>query len=137
MKMVLLLKELVKKIENTQKAIEKIWGNKMIGNDTPINQWTTKLGEQLVYDTLVKSGKIVKRPKQMSCYRPDWETDDAIWEVKTRNWTTTGIAGEKVFGVPYKYSDIPELYKKPLKIVCSIPGMGTYLWKYKNIWRSQ
>ena len=45
------------------------------------------------------------------------ETDDAIWEVKTRNWNTPGTAGEKVLGVPYKYSDIPRLYGKPLKIV--------------------
>jgi hypothetical protein len=41
-----------------------------------------------------------------------------MYEVKTRNWTTTGTAGEKVLGVMYKYSDIPDLYGKPLKIVC-------------------
>ena len=49
---------------------------------------------------------------------PDWETDKYIYEVKTRNWTTSGTAGEKVLGVMYKYSEIPELYGKPLKIVC-------------------
>ena len=49
---------------------------------------------------------------------PDWETEDAIWEVKTRNWSVPGTAGEKILGVPYKYSDVPELYGKPLKIVC-------------------
>ena len=100
------------------KKEEKIWGNKMIGNDKPTNQWTTKLGEQLVHDILTRNGKIVKRPKQISGHKPDWETDEAIWEVKTRNWTTSGTAGEKVLGVPYKYSDVPELYGKPLKIVC-------------------
>ena len=41
-----------------------------------------------------------------------------IYEVKTRNWTTSGTAGEKVLGTMYKYSDIPIIYKKPLKIVC-------------------
>ena len=38
--------------------------------------------------------------------------------MKTRSWTTSGTAGEKVFGVPYKYAEIPKLYGKPLKIVC-------------------
>ena len=66
---------------------------------------------------LEKIGKIVKRPEKKNHYLPDWETDDAIWEVKTRNWNTPGTAGEKVLGVPYKYSDIPRLYGKPLKIV--------------------
>lgn len=112
-----------KKISKVERDIanrnEKIWGNMMIGNDTPTNnQWTTKLGEQLVYDMLVSNGENVTRPKKISGYKPDWETDYAIWEVKTRNWTTSGTAGEKVFGVPYKYSDVPKLYNKPLKIVC-------------------
>ena len=108
---------------NTAKILERGWGNKMIGVcDTSVsinNQWTTNLGENLVKDVLTYyHGKNVTRPKIKSHYRPDWETEDAIWEVKTRNWTTTGTAGEKVFGVPYKYSDIPDLYGKPLKIVC-------------------
>ena len=38
-------------------------------------------------------------------------------EVKSRSWCTTGTAGEKV-RVPYKYADIPNLYNKPLMIVC-------------------
>ena len=39
-------------------------------------------------------------------------------EVKSRTWCTTGTAGEKVLGVPYKYADVPNLYNKPLMIVC-------------------
>lgn len=57
------------------------------------------------------------RPKKINGYNPDWETPNAIYEVKTRNWTTTGTVGEKILGTPYKYSDIPILYKKPLYIV--------------------
>ena len=99
-------------------VLEKAWGNMIIGA-TNNNQWTTKLGENLVKDVLTYyHGKSVTRPEKKSHYIPDWETEDAIWEVKTRNWTTQGTAGEKVFGVPYKYSDIPDLYGKPLKIVC-------------------
>ena len=40
-----------------------------------------------------------------------------IYEIKTRNYTSTGSIGEKALGIPYKYADIPELYKKPLKII--------------------
>ena len=48
---------------------------------------------------------------------PDIETYDAIYEVKTRNWTTSGTAGEKTLGCPFKYAKVPRLYNKPLKIV--------------------
>ena len=96
---------------------EKRWGNSMIGQETNCN-WTTLLGENLVRDVLAKMGMNPRRPEKKSHYQPDWETDNYIWEVKTRNWTTTGTAGEKVFGVPYKYSDVPILYGKQLRIVC-------------------
>tara|TARA_B100000424_G_C22860232_1_gene458495 strand:+ start:254 stop:799 length:546 start_codon:yes stop_codon:yes gene_type:complete len=103
-----------KKIGN---KLEKIWGNKMTGGKKT-NQWTTKLGEYIVKRTLELKGNKVRRPKCINGYKPDWETDEYIYEVKTRNWTTSGTAGEKVYGVPFKYSDIPRLYGKPLKIVC-------------------
>jgi hypothetical protein len=96
---------------------EKEWGNKMIGQKANGN-WTTRLGEDLVRDTLEVMGVNPRKPKTIGGYSPDWETDDAIWEVKTRSWTVSGTAGEKVLGTFYKYSDIPELYGKPLKIVC-------------------
>lgn len=96
---------------------EKAWGNQTIGQSQNGN-WTTILGEGLVRDILEKKGLNPRRPKRKAHYQPDWETDDAIWEVKTRNWTTTGTAGEKVYGVPFKYSDVPILYGKQLKIVC-------------------
>ena len=104
------------KIPNINK-LEKLWGNRMI-NQSGNNQWTTLLGEGLVKQTLERRGINTWKPKRINKYSPDLETEDAIIEVKTRNWTTSGTAGEKVFGVPYKYSDIPRLYNKPLKIVC-------------------
>ncbi len=97
--------------------VEKAWGNKVIGQVNN-NQWTTKLGEELVRLALVNKGYNVRKPLKIGGYKPDWECDEFIYEVKTRNWTTSGTAGEKVFGVPFKYSDIPRLYSKPLKIVC-------------------
>jgi hypothetical protein len=101
---------------NAQKH-EKVWGNSMI-SQTNNGNWTTRLGEQLVYDILKFKGENPRRPIRKNGYNPDWETDEYIYEVKTRNWTTSGTAGEKVLGTMYKYSDIPIIYKKPLKIVC-------------------
>lgn len=57
------------------------------------------------------------KPKQIAHFKPDLETDKYIIEVKTRNWTTSGTAGEKVLGVPRKYMDVPILYGKPLLII--------------------
>ena len=39
-------------------------------------------------------------------------------EVKTVSYFTTGTASEKIFGVPWKYADVPRLYGKPLQVVC-------------------
>lgn len=105
-----------KQRENAQK-LEKEWGNIIIGQKNNGN-WTTLLGEGIVFEVLKKLGENPRKPEIRNGYSPDWETDNCIYEVKTRNWTTTGTAGEKVFGVMYKYSEIPELYGKPLKIVC-------------------
>ena len=107
----------VNQIRDSAKLQEKEWGNKMIGQKNN-GQWTTALGENLVYDILVMGGENPRKPITIDNYSPDWETDSYIYEVKTRNWCTTGTAGEKVLGTMYKYSDVPLLYGKPLKIIC-------------------
>ena len=50
-------------------------------------------------------------------YKPDFEDDNFYYEIKTRNWTTTGTIGEKIFSVPYKYSSIPLQTGKKIKII--------------------
>lgn len=69
----------------------------------------------------------------------DLETDDFVIEVKTRNYTTSGTVGEKILGVPFKYIDVPKIYKKPLKIVLvgyqeyeAINNFGLFDRKNKN-----
>ena len=89
----------------------------MIGQENN-GQWTTKLGEQLVYDILNLKGENPRKPVRKGGFEPDWETDEYIYEVKTSNWWVSGTAGEKVLGTWIKYQDIPKLYGKPLKIVC-------------------
>tara|TARA_B100000902_G_scaffold344877_1_gene350542 strand:- start:1484 stop:2101 length:618 start_codon:yes stop_codon:yes gene_type:complete len=96
---------------------EKKWGNDMIGQ---INngQWTTLLGEKLVFDVLKARGENPRKVIRMDGFEPDWETDEFVYEVKTSNWWVSGTAGEKVYGTFIKYQNIPELYGKPLRIVC-------------------
>ena len=101
-----------------EKVFEKNWGNEQLNNKTPTVQWTTRLGEDLVKLILEKHGHIVFKPTTRDHKLPDLETDELIIEVKTRNWTTTGTAGEKVLGAPWKYADVPTIWKKPLVIIC-------------------
>ena len=96
---------------------EKQWGNSMIGQVNN-GQWTTKLGEEMVYTILKQRGENPRKVTTKNGWRPDWETDNYIYEVKTSNWWVNGTAGEKVLGTWIKYQQIPKLYGKPLKIVC-------------------
>lgn len=112
-------KEALKKVN----IEEKLWGNNVMGTEKN-NQWTTKLCEELVEEAVIMLGrKNVRKTIQKSGllrskkYSPDLECDDFVYEVKGRNWTTTGTAGEKILGVPLKYGEVPRLYEKPLQIV--------------------
>tara|TARA_B100000963_G_C22506454_1_gene616247 strand:- start:301 stop:927 length:627 start_codon:yes stop_codon:yes gene_type:complete len=107
----------IKQKRDIEKEKEKVWGNLMIGQ-TNNGQWTTKLGETLVFVILRLIGENPFKPPSINGFQPDWESDNYIWEVKTSNWWVDGTAGEKVLGTWIKYQEIPELYKKPLRIVC-------------------
>ena len=110
-----------KQCKDLLKEKEKKWGNKMIGQ-TNNCQWTTKLGEYLVHDTLLKLGENPRNVENIDGnidgFKPDWETDHAIYEVKTSSYHVNGTAGEKTLATPIKYQDIPKIYNKPLYIVC-------------------
>ena len=73
---------------------------------------------KLVFDILKIKGENPKKIIKKWGFQPDWETDKYIYEVKTSNWFVSGTAGEKVLGTWIKYQNIPELYGKPLRIVC-------------------
>ena len=107
----------IKQQKEKLKNEEKKWGNDMI-NQTNNGQWTTLLGERLVYDVLELRGENPRKPVNKGGFAPDWETDEYIYEVKTSNWWVDGTAGEKVLGTFIKYQNIPEFYGKPLRIVC-------------------
>ena len=109
--------KLMKEIKAEKKEEEKKWGNDMIGQSNN-GQWTTLLGENLVYDILYLKRENPRKVLKKNGFEPDWETDEYIYEVKTSNWWVDGTAGEKVLGTWIKYQEIPKLYGKPLRIIC-------------------
>ena len=123
----------VKQLRDEAKKKEFEWGNSII-NQKDNGNWSTTLGQNLVRDVLKLLGKNPKKPEKKDGYIPDWECDDAIYEVKTSNWTIPGSAGEKVAGVMYKYSDIPDIYGKKLFIVCVAYQEYEYTYGTTKLW---
>jgi hypothetical protein len=107
---------------STYKILEDRWGQRMLKTRRPDlkldKQWTNKFGEHICEELYALSGKDLLKPAKQLNYMPDGETDDLIVETKTGTFYTTGTAGEKILGCPFKYAEIPHLYGKPLKIVC-------------------
>lgn len=105
----------------TNKEKEREWGNEIIkkycNSSNNICQWTTKLGEAIVKEFFKITGQSIQSI-HIKNYRPDFQTNNEIIEVKTRSWNVSGTAGEKVLGVSKKYCEIPLLTNKPLKIIC-------------------
>jgi len=119
-----------KTLLNKSRNMEKEWANNLLrkhfnyDNDKEIKQWTTKLGEEIVREVLLamninvyKQRTSYKSSISKKTYEPDLECDKHLYEVKARNWTTPGTAGEKILGVPMKYSELPHLSGKPVKII--------------------
>jgi len=73
------------------------------------------------------------KPINKHHYQPDTEVDDAIWEAKANTFFTEGTAGEKILGCPFKYAEIPDLYGKPLKILCMGGAERLCREKYGNL----
>lgn len=119
------------------KLLEDEWGQRVLKLRRPDlkleKQWTTKFGEHICEEFCILLGKTPTRPTNKNGYQPDTETEDGIWEAKTQTYFTDGTAGEKILGTPFKYADIPELYGKPLKILCI--GQAEHLSrnKYGNL----
>lgn len=107
--------------KNKNNKLEKEFGTninkKYFNYDKNTCQWTTCISENIVKLLLEKNGKKVRKPEKINNFQPDLETDDFVYEIKCRNYTTEGTIGEKILGVPYKYAEIPFLYKKPLRII--------------------
>lgn len=81
-------------------------------------QWTTCFGQVIGRELSLLQNNNVWRPKKKSKHEPDLETDSHVIEIKTQTYFTTGTAGEKILGSPFKYASVPRLYGKPLIILC-------------------
>jgi hypothetical protein len=120
------LPEIQKKNKTTDEKIYKVledkWGQDMLRVRRPDlkldKQWTNKFGEHLCEEIFTLLGKQVSKPVNKQHYQPDAEVDDAILEAKAQTFFTSGTAGEKILGSPFKYAEVPQLYGKPLKILC-------------------
>lgn len=104
------------------KALEDEWGRAVLKSCRPdlkcYGQWTGPLGQEIAREILIAVGHSVAKPPNINGFEPDLETDRAVIEVKTCTLFTSGTANEKILGVPFKYADVPELYGKPLDILC-------------------
>jgi hypothetical protein len=104
------------------KECEDAWGKNVMKERRPDltleKQWTNKFGEHLCEEIYTLLGENVKRPIKQNGCQPDLEINSLIIEVKTGTYFTRGTAGEKILGCPFKYCEVPEVYEKPLKIVC-------------------
>lgn len=104
------------------KLLEDAWGQEILKTRRPDlkldKQWTTKFGEHICEELCILMDKPFKKPATINHYSPDIETDDTMFEVKTQTFNTTGTAGEKILGAPFKYAEVPSLYGKKLVILC-------------------
>lgn len=114
-------------IQKQCKILEDEWGLKLLSflreiikekNKESQRNWTTKIGETIAKEIQILLGKSVSHPKPIQTWEPDLETEDYVIEVKSQTYFTTGTAGEKILGVPFKYAEIPALFGKPLRIIC-------------------
>lgn len=107
---------------HTNKLEEDLWGQTILKRRRPDltldQQWTNKFGEHICEELYTLLGHTISKPVSINRHRPDLEMESAILEVKTSTFYTEGTAGEKILGCPFKYADIPTLYRKPLQIVC-------------------
>ena len=104
------------------KKLEDVWGQTALKTRRPDlkldGQWTNKFGEHIVEELYALQGETVTKPLKKVNYQPDSEISGAILEAKAQTFYTSGTAGEKILGTPFKYAEIPSLYKKRLIIVC-------------------
>ena len=104
------------------KVLEDKWGQetlRVLRPDLKLDkQWTNRFGEYICQDLYTLQGYTVTKPECKNHYQPDWETHVDMIEAKAQTHFTTGTAGEKILGTPFKYAEVPRLYGKPLTIVC-------------------
>ena len=108
------------------KKLEDRWGFDKLKNkysNLPEKQWSNSFGEYIAQELCILQNKNYECQKKTTLpdrktFKLDIEVEDSMIEVKTGTRYTQGTAHEKIAGVPFKYRNVPTLYKKPLKILC-------------------
>lgn len=99
---------------------ENDWAWKLFGAALPTHKypqdgkWSGRFG-QLIFEEMFPGGW---KPKKKGNFLLDWEDENFVYELKTQFHLSGGTAQEKIPAVPIKYIDVPELFGKPLRIVC-------------------
>ncbi|AGE50968.1 hypothetical protein PBCVCVB1_770L [Paramecium bursaria Chlorella virus CVB-1] len=104
------------------RSIEYDWGCSIVRSIRPefeSKQWTTIFGETVAKELYELMGhSVMTDVPVMNHLHPDVLTTTHVVEAKTQTYHTTGTAGEKILGTPFKYAEVPDLYGKPLHILC-------------------
>jgi hypothetical protein len=106
---------------------ENAWAWKLFCEGRPSHKykqngkWSGQLGELILQELFPNGWK----PKQKGKYQLDWEDQNFVYELKTQFHLSGGTAQEKIPAVPIKYIDVPELFGKPLRVIC-FAGAETY-----------
>lgn len=110
------------------KYVEEEFGKRLyskICTNKNTTQWTTKVCESLTKELFemmsINIEKINHRKYKDSDGRiiqPDFDSKIGFIEVKSRKYSVGGTAGEKIFGIPWKYSDCFDRYNKGVYIIC-------------------
>jgi hypothetical protein len=102
-------------------GLERTWGVDLLRTLRPETTTTSnwgEVGEEIVRELLLAEGQVAVKPTILAeKYELDWETPTHMIEAKSQGHHMTGTADEKIFGVPFKYADVPDLYKKPVRVI--------------------
>jgi len=88
---------------------EEKWGTSVTGQA----DWVDSMGKMLVYDMLKLKGIHLRNPDGKD--NVDWECDNYIYKVETLSWNT--VDG-RILDTWIKHQNTPEIYNKPLRIIC-------------------
>jgi hypothetical protein len=83
-------------------------------NYKPGSKWSGEWAER-IFREIVPHGW---SPETNGGKHLDWEDENFVYEVKTQFLWGDGTAQDKILGTPVKYSEIPKVFGKPLRIVC-------------------
>jgi hypothetical protein len=106
---------------------ENDWAWELFNTAAPSNKykqdgkWSGAFG-QLILQEIIPGGW---KPRTRKGRQLDWEDENFVYEFKTQFHLSGGTAQEKIPAVPIKYIEVPELFGKPLRVIC-LAGAETY-----------